>query len=247
MTEVIRAKFIYNTFAKVTSMSEVKYQREIDKENKNRILQALYVEEGADWKKLKEITGFADSVLAKHIKQLEKLGLIRTEIDRRDRRKKRYYVNKEGIEQLHEDLLGLWFFTKLYAEIDRRDIEKTIHRIGEFTLCCMLEGEEYLKAYIKALNIFSNIIPDRQLKRVKERLGRKTDIKLREKKFRLTIKIPPWKIKECERAGYRREDITRCLWEKIEFEKRIESIWSPLFKAVLKADVKIENGKIKIK
>ncbi|MBO8180665.1 MAG: winged helix-turn-helix transcriptional regulator [Archaeoglobus sp.] len=93
-------------------MKEVKYQTFIDEENKKKILSVLADGE-KDWKTIKELTGFADSVLARHLKELEEAGLITTRIDKSDRRKKIYSLSSQGVENIMSLAYALFFFNHI--------------------------------------------------------------------------------------------------------------------------------------
>lgn len=89
---------------------------EISKENRRKILQALF--SGAEtWEELKKTTKLADATLAKHIKELLKEGLITEEIDPKDRRRKIYRPIKSGLEELREELIAFKLFTFLTEKI----------------------------------------------------------------------------------------------------------------------------------
>ncbi|AIY90412.1 ArsR/SmtB family transcription factor [Geoglobus acetivorans] len=68
-------------------------------DSKRKILQLLASGEKT-WAELKMKTKLSDPVLAKHLKDLLKIGLIEEKIDREDRRKKIYTLNFEKLKEL---------------------------------------------------------------------------------------------------------------------------------------------------
>jgi len=236
-------------------MIGVRYQEEIDKENKKKILQVIYAENGTDWKRLKEETGFADSVLAKHIKELEKTGLIRTEIDEVDRRKKKYYINEEGIKQIAVEIYGgVIVFTKLLASIDPLRLDETAQNIGYIVLANMLGGQDSAKACGFAVEELGRILSeneDKRIKRISKRVFKRSIIKLmrRKRNFYLRaslnvraverglslIKISKWWSKECKRRGFKREEIFDCFGSFVKRQIKL----SPLTKAYLGGKIKL--------
>ena len=85
-------------------------------DTKKKILELLVIKE-RDWKGLKKELGVSDPVLAKHIRELEEKGLIRTEISRKDRRKKIYKINEEGFKAIRIDLASFLIYVGLMDAI----------------------------------------------------------------------------------------------------------------------------------
>ncbi len=69
------------------------------------------------YSELKKEVGVSDPVLAKHLKRLIEEGIVKEEIDRRDRRIKWYEINISGLNELKNDLLSvrlaIWIISEL--------------------------------------------------------------------------------------------------------------------------------------
>ncbi len=125
-------------------------------ESKRKILNLIFIKE-RDWQELKNETGLSDPVLAKHIRDLIKLGLITEEINPKDRRKKIYKIrHKELPTAVLVDALSIYILYELSNEIKNLDIsgeggDEIAKRIGKYYALYSLDdrGKE---AILKALD-----------------------------------------------------------------------------------------------
>ncbi len=94
----------------------------IVEEKEKKILTAL-IEGPKTWAELLELTGFARGTLAKYLKKLLEKGLITEEIDKRDRRVKRYKINEKGFEAIRIDLTAFLLYVGLMDSIKIKVVE----------------------------------------------------------------------------------------------------------------------------
>jgi len=124
-------------------------------ENQTRILNCL-ADGPKTWQELLNLTGFAKATLAKHIKKLLDQGLIDEEIDKKDRRRKIYRLNKEGYEALRDELLAFKLYTKLFEKIHKclytQYEKKTIKDLAR-DVCCII-GEFFFLCFPSDFDLF---------------------------------------------------------------------------------------------
>jgi|GEM_PF-2443531 DNA-binding MarR family transcriptional regulator len=142
-------------------------------ETRRKILLWL-AEKDRTWKELKSLTQLSDPVLARHLKELEEKGYIESVIDKRDRRVKIYTLSKEGREATKGDLLAVFLTFVLKERIGRylkpeylqkyptkEELEKIVDsmcgEVGRLYFASILEGVECVKAFTKALELYSKI------------------------------------------------------------------------------------------
>ncbi len=142
-----------------------RYQRDVDERSKDRI--RLVLSSGdKDWRALKEGTGLSDSVLSKHLKQLEDKEEISVGIDKKDKRKKIYSINEPGLQKIKKELVALKVYTELDAVfinlMERFDCgelswEETrdiwFKRMGYLVVNAMNKDKDFLTAFLKGLYI----------------------------------------------------------------------------------------------
>lgn len=122
-----------------------------------RVIISLLKEKERDWRELKEILGLSDSVLAKHIKDLEKMRILQTKIDPSDRRKKIYSLNP--IIKLTSDRLAIILLT-YFASQSVSDFEKLKENLAETALICMAGEERGLDILKGILSILKEVIQE---------------------------------------------------------------------------------------
>lgn len=111
---------IVRTFKSYVGLSYLGDAIMTESDTKMRILKLLASSErGLSWKELKAELKVSDPVLAKHLKKLIEEGLITEEIDKKDRRVKRYKLNKIGLDALREELLGFLCYIWMTRNIER--------------------------------------------------------------------------------------------------------------------------------
>lgn len=139
-------------------------------EGEKRVLSVLSIGPKT-WQELKKETAFSDRTLAKHIKRLLDKGLITEEIDRKDRRRKIYRINEEGLKQLYDDLLAIDLALTLFLKeedilkeckkienIDERRkylINKIKENVGDLFILGLFRGERGVNIVLRALELYS--------------------------------------------------------------------------------------------
>jgi len=159
----------------------LKYQKDISDENKRKIISCL-LNGPKDWKSLLEYTKLSKATLAAHIKELEELGLIITEIDKKDRRKKIYRLNEKYSEQRDillttvglSNQLGKYLFKGLFQfSTDEEKVIKFLKDfeilIGKAILSSLILGEPYLSVSINAVKELIDFFQDEGVRRELDR------------------------------------------------------------------------------
>ncbi len=140
-----------------------RYHKDVDEKNKDKI--RLVLSSGdKDWGALKEGTGLSDSVLSKHLKQLEDKEEISVGIDKKDKRKKIYTINKLGLKAVKKELMALEVyiyldsrFINLMERVNREELsrmeanEKWFKDIGYLVVTAMSKDKEFLRAFLKGI------------------------------------------------------------------------------------------------
>lgn len=140
-----------------------KYQKDVDEKSKDKI--RLVLSSGdKDWRALKEGTELSDSVLSKHLKQLEESFLLYVVIDKKDKGKEIYTINELGLQTLKEELMALEVYTHLdskfisliervnHGEISHEEANKTwLKNMGYLLINAMSKDKEFLRAFLKGL------------------------------------------------------------------------------------------------
>ncbi|CCQ22283.1 Uncharacterized HTH-type transcriptional regulator YybA [Listeria monocytogenes] len=102
-----------------------------------RYLWTLYKEDGISQESMAKRFMVDKASVTRHIKRLEELGMIRREIDAKDRRIQRIFVTKTGFQMhdLIEEVTAEWsaLLTANFSEKEKDDLMHLIGRLNERT------------------------------------------------------------------------------------------------------------------
>ncbi len=132
-------------------------------DTRKRILELLITKE-MTWRELKKETKLSDPVLARHLKELEKRGLITVEVDKRDKRVKHYSVsfNSEYISKtIGVDSLAAAQILLLIPDImslDEETLDKLASKVGSIIVYAAFAGGDAIDVAKKFLEMFGAVV-----------------------------------------------------------------------------------------
>ncbi|HAB9891727.1 TPA_asm: MarR family transcriptional regulator [Listeria monocytogenes] len=110
-----------------------------------RYLWTLYKEDGISQESMAKRFMVDKASVTRHIKRLEELGMIRREIDAKDRRIQRIYVTETGFQMrdLIEEVTAEWsaLLTANFSEKEKDDLMHLIGRLSDNAIIAVEGGE----------------------------------------------------------------------------------------------------------
>ncbi|EAE8346731.1 MarR family transcriptional regulator [Listeria monocytogenes] len=110
-----------------------------------RYLWTLYKEDGISQESMAKRFMVDKASVTRHIKRLEELGMIRREIDVKDRRIQRIFVTETGFQMrdLIEEVTAEWsaLLTANFSEKEKDDLMHLIGRLSENAIMAVEGGE----------------------------------------------------------------------------------------------------------
>ncbi|EAE7733488.1 MarR family transcriptional regulator [Listeria monocytogenes] len=110
-----------------------------------RYLWTLYKEDGISQESMAKRFMVDKASVTRHIKRLEELGMIRREIDAKDRRIQRIFVTETGfqIRDLIEEVTAEWsaLLTANFSEKEKDDLMHLIGRLSDNAIIAVEGGE----------------------------------------------------------------------------------------------------------
>ncbi|TYV36411.1 MarR family winged helix-turn-helix transcriptional regulator [Listeria monocytogenes] len=110
-----------------------------------RYLWTLYKEDGISQESMAKRFMVDKASVTRHIKRLEELGMIRREIDAKDRRIQRIFVTETGfqIRDLIEEVTAEWsaLLTADFSEKEKDDLMHLIGRLSDNAIIAVEGGE----------------------------------------------------------------------------------------------------------
>ncbi|EAK8416276.1 MarR family transcriptional regulator [Listeria monocytogenes] len=110
-----------------------------------RYLWTLYKEDGISQESMAKRFMVDKASVTRHIKRLEELGMIRREIDAKDRRIQRIFVTETGFQMrdLIEEVTAEWsaLLTANFSEKDKDDLMHLIGRLSDNAIIAVEGGE----------------------------------------------------------------------------------------------------------
>ncbi|EAC5836848.1 MarR family transcriptional regulator [Listeria monocytogenes] len=110
-----------------------------------RYLWTLYKEDGISQESMAKRFMLDKASVTRHIKRLEELGMIRREIDAKDRRIQRIFVTETGFQMrdLIEEVTAEWsaLLTANFSEKEKDDLMHLIGRLSDNAIIAVEGGE----------------------------------------------------------------------------------------------------------
>ncbi|EMK4627961.1 MarR family transcriptional regulator [Listeria monocytogenes] len=110
-----------------------------------RYLWTLYKEDGISQESMAKRFMVDKASVTRHIKRLEELGMIRREIDAKDRRIQRIFVTETGFQMrdLIEEVTAEWsaLLTANFSEKEKDDLMHLIGRLSDNAIIAVEGGE----------------------------------------------------------------------------------------------------------
>ncbi|EKY8304600.1 MarR family transcriptional regulator [Listeria monocytogenes] len=110
-----------------------------------RYLWTLYKEDGISQESMAKRFMVDKASVTRHIKRLEELGMIRREIDTKDRRIQRIFVTETGFQMrdLIEEVTAEWsaLLTANFSEKEKDDLMHLIGRLSDNAIIAVEGGE----------------------------------------------------------------------------------------------------------
>ncbi|HAO5847168.1 TPA: MarR family transcriptional regulator, partial [Listeria monocytogenes] len=110
-----------------------------------RYLWTLYKEDGISQESMAKRFMVDKASVTRHIKRLEELGMIRREIDAKDRRIQRIFVTETGFQMhdLIEEVTAEWsaLLTANFSEKEKDDLMHLIGRLSDNAIMAVEGGE----------------------------------------------------------------------------------------------------------
>ncbi|EAE5904913.1 MarR family transcriptional regulator [Listeria monocytogenes] len=110
-----------------------------------RYLWTLYKEDGISQESMAKRFMVDKASVTRHIKRLEELGMIRREIDAKDRRFQRIFVTETGFQMrdLIEEVTAEWsaLLTANFSEKEKDDLMHLIGRLSDNAIIAVEGGE----------------------------------------------------------------------------------------------------------
>ncbi|EAD9710844.1 MarR family transcriptional regulator [Listeria monocytogenes] len=110
-----------------------------------RYLWTLYKEDGISQESMAKRFMVDKASVTRHIKRLEELGMIRREIDAKDRRIQRIFVTETGFQMrdLIEEVTAQWsaLLTANFSEKEKDDLMHLIGRLSDNAIIAVEGGE----------------------------------------------------------------------------------------------------------
>ncbi|EED1999824.1 MarR family transcriptional regulator [Listeria monocytogenes] len=110
-----------------------------------RYLWTLYKEDGISQESMAKRFMVDKASVTRHIKRLEELGMIRREIDAKDRRIQRIFVTETGFQMrdLIEEVTAEWsaLLTANFSEKEKDDLMHLIRRLSDNAIMAVEGGE----------------------------------------------------------------------------------------------------------
>ncbi|EGP9029460.1 MarR family transcriptional regulator [Listeria monocytogenes] len=110
-----------------------------------RYLMTLYKEDGISQESMAKRFMVDKASVTRHIKRLEELGMIRREIDAKDRRIQRIFVTETGFQMhdLIEEVTAEWsaLLTANFSEKEKDDLMHLIGRLSDNAIMAVEGGE----------------------------------------------------------------------------------------------------------
>ncbi|EAF8868437.1 MarR family transcriptional regulator [Listeria monocytogenes] len=110
-----------------------------------RYLWTLYKEDGISQESIAKRFMVDKASVTRHIKRLEELGMIRREIDAKDRRIQRIFVTETGFQMrdLIEEVTAEWsaLLTANFSEKEKDDLMHLIGRLSDNAIIAVEGGE----------------------------------------------------------------------------------------------------------
>ncbi|HAA8894151.1 TPA_asm: MarR family transcriptional regulator [Listeria monocytogenes] len=110
-----------------------------------RYLWTLYKEDGISQESMAKRFMVDKASVTRHIKRLEELGMIRREIDAKDRRIQRIFVTETGFQMhdLIEEVTAEWsaLLTANFSEREKDDLMHLIGRLSDNAIIAVEGGE----------------------------------------------------------------------------------------------------------
>ncbi|MBF2455165.1 MarR family transcriptional regulator, partial [Listeria seeligeri] len=110
-----------------------------------RYLWTLYKEDGISQESMAKRFMVDKASVTRHIKRLEDLGMIRREMDTRDRRIQRIFVTETGFKmrELIEEVTAEWsaLLTAGFSEEEKDDLMHLIGRLSDNAIMAVEGGE----------------------------------------------------------------------------------------------------------
>ncbi|EAG1403767.1 MarR family transcriptional regulator [Listeria monocytogenes] len=110
-----------------------------------RYLWTLYKEDGISQESMAKRFMVDKASVTRHIKRLEELGMIRREIDSKDRRIQRIFVTETGFQMrdLIEEVTAEWsaLLTANFSEKEKDDLMHLIGRLSDNAIIAVEGGE----------------------------------------------------------------------------------------------------------
>ncbi|EAE1811521.1 MarR family transcriptional regulator [Listeria monocytogenes] len=110
-----------------------------------RYLWTLYKEDGISQESMAKRFMVDKASVTRHIKRLEELGMIRREIDTKDRRIQRIFVTETGFQMhdLIEEVTAEWsaLLTANFSEKEKDDLMHLIGRLSDNAIMAVEGGE----------------------------------------------------------------------------------------------------------